>query len=601
MLLFPQIIPTKGTQQVLDTFGGYHHAPRIAEGEFYDMLNLTSDDYPMLASRKKRGKVCAISNPAGLLGGEKLVWVDATKIYYDFEEVTGLVVSDEDWMYPKYMVRMGAYVCVFPDKVYFNTEDLSDFGSMEARFSARQAVGVSYSLCKRDGSAYGSTPTASTQAPANPVNGSLWVDTAEYPHTLKQYSGASGTWVSIPTVYVRIAYPGIGAGFQKYDGVRISGLTDPPEPMHWRASGLQDGEKLLYDCGENYIVIAGMLDRAYTAQSDLLTVERVVPDMDFVVECQNRLWGCKYGEVDGKQVNELYCCALGDFKNWSQFLGLSTDSWRASCGTGGAFTGAVTLGDNPIFFKKDGLHKLFPAADGAHTVTQNGCSGVSDRQECNSLAIVGETLFYCSEDGVMAYDGTLPRRVGDALGTEKLTAVCAAAQGEKYYLCCYDGAHKYRLLVFDAAKGLWHREDAAEFSWMVNAEHRIFAIETKSTQSILHCLTDAGYRRVSEKEGAISWSAESGTVGYHSVGNKYVGRFAIRMTLPVGSCADLYLEYDSSGSWEHRGHLSGRGTASFTVPVRPRRCDHFRWKLCGTGEVRVFSVAKYMQQGSDVR
>ena len=40
---------------------------------------------------------------------------------------------------------------------------------------------------------------------------------------------------------------------------------------------------------------------------------------------------------------------------------------------------------------------------------------------------------------------------------------------------------------------------------------------------------------------------------------------------------------------------------STMLPVRPRRCDHFEMRLTGTGDVRVFSIAKIMEQGSDGR
>jgi len=86
--------------------------------------------------------------------------------------------------------------------------------------------------------------------------------------------------------------------------------------------------------------------------------------MDFITESGNRLWGCKYGVADGETVNEIYCCKLGDFKNWECYQGVSTDSWRASCGTDGKWTGAATLADSPIFFKEDCFHRVYPSATG---------------------------------------------------------------------------------------------------------------------------------------------------------------------------------------------------------------------------------------------
>ena len=72
------------------------------------------------------------------------------------------------------------------------------------------------------------------------------------------------------------------------------------------------------------------------------------------------------------------------------------------------------------------------------------------------------------------------------------------------------------------------------------------------------------------------------------------------MKLPVGSSADMYIEYDSDGIWHHAGHMEGVGTNTFMLPVRPRRCDHFRFKMTGTGDIRIYSLARILEKGSDI-
>lgn len=109
--------------------------------------------------------------------------------------------------------------------------------------------------------------------------------------------------------------------------------------------------KVIYARDDDYIVVVGLIDLTYEQTVGTVTVERSVPEMDYVCEAQNRVWGCKYGMVDGKAVNELYCCALGDFKNWNRFLGISTDAWAASVGSDGAWTGAANYLGLPHVFQ----------------------------------------------------------------------------------------------------------------------------------------------------------------------------------------------------------------------------------------------------------
>ena len=60
-MFYPKL--TEQRQQTLTTeaFLGYDHDLKLSDGEFYDMENLTSDCYPLLAPRVRRGTVQALS------------------------------------------------------------------------------------------------------------------------------------------------------------------------------------------------------------------------------------------------------------------------------------------------------------------------------------------------------------------------------------------------------------------------------------------------------------------------------------------------------------------------------------------------------------
>ena len=52
---------------MVDVFKGYNHNLRIGDGEFFDMKNMTSDHYPVLSPRGKRGLYASPNNPTGLI------------------------------------------------------------------------------------------------------------------------------------------------------------------------------------------------------------------------------------------------------------------------------------------------------------------------------------------------------------------------------------------------------------------------------------------------------------------------------------------------------------------------------------------------------
>ena len=595
MPYFPTLTETYSTQQVTDVFQGYNHNLKIGDGEFYDMKNLTSSYYPLFANRGKRGTVSNLNAPKALLAKSKLAYIDGTSLFYADEDLTtylnaaGFYISADKEMHPKQLISMGAYIVIYPDKLYINTANYTDCGSIDASFSTAKDSEVLYTLSKVDGTEY-DTPSIGTAEPENPDNGALWIDTSSSNHSLKQYSSNTGMWVQVATVYTKISYAGIGKSFTKFDGVKISGCTAEDEANKKQIEAI-NGTKIIYDKGDDYIVVVGLIDQAYTQTTGTVTVSRKMPDLDFITEAENRLWGCKYGLVDGQTVNEIYCCALGDFKNWEQYLHLSTDSWRASVGTDGEWTGAVTHLGYPIFFKENCLHKVYISSAGAHQIADTACRGVQKGSD-KSLVVVNETLYFKSVTDICAYDGSLPVSVSPQLGTERYFAAVAGSIGDKYYVSMKDSLEKWHLFAYDTQKGFWHHEDETHAMEFARCNGHLYYINVDT--NALMCTDSNGIL-----EGDVSWSATTGIMRYTTVEQKYISRFNLRMRLPVGSEADMYIQYDSDGIWHHAGHMIGTGMKTFMLPVRPRRCDHFQFRIEGTGDIRIYSFAKILDGGSD--
>ena len=401
-------------------------------------------------------------------------------------------------------------------------------------------------------------------------------------------------WVEQATTYVKLAAAGIGAGLQQWDGVSISGLAAPAGATEAERSQVEalNGTVVLYGADTDYIIVIGLVDTALSLTSGTVRVAREVPDMDFITEAENRLWGCKYGYVNGQTVNEIFGCALGDFKNWNRFLGISTDSWYGSVGTDGQWTGAATLLGHPVFFKETCLHKLYISAGGAHQLVSAPCRGVQRGSE-KSLQVVGEVLYYKGKTGVYRYDGSTPEPVSAALGTEMYYEGTAGVWGDKYYLAMRDEAENWSLFCYDTGKGLWTREDGAKPLCFAATSEDLFYIDR--ADKTLRAVNG----RQGTAEGAFDWYGVTGILGFEDANRKYLSRFNLRLDLEDGARADLYLQYDSDGRWIHRGHMEAQGLQTFLLPVRPRRCDHLQIKLEGRGGARLYSITREYQRGSD--
>lgn len=621
---YSTLIETQQSRDMIDAFGGYNHNLRIAESEFFDMKNMTADNYPVMSPRHKRGKLKLTDYyhvphyVTGMTSKEHLIYVDfniSPRIFFYNDGVFGDDEIPELTTSKKEIISMGSYLIVLPDKRWINLsmkgihEEGTDYGSIENFFESDGEV--HYQMCRVDGTEY-ENATESETAPSSPSNGDYWIDTSATPHTLKQYIANQSMWTPIVTTYVRISAKDIAKGFKQYDGVKISGMAPG------QLSDFNNKKSILYevhrdDDGEgagDYIVIVGFLDES-VSQTTKLKVERKMPKMDFVIESGNRLWGCRYGtNEDNELVNEIYASKLGDFTNWDCYMGLSTDSYTVSCGSDGYFTGAISYMGNPIFFKENCIHKVFGNIPSNFQVQTTECSGVMHGAG-RSLAIVHDVLFYKSRHGVCAFDGSMPKEVASALGDIHYTALdpyegndenkfingaIATAHGNKYIINMKSEIdEKWYLLVYDTAKGIWTKEDEVKADFMCSYKNDVYFVDSNDKQ--IYTMFESG--DLVEEEEKVEWMVESGVLTTDMPDRKYISKVNMRMSLGVGSSVMIYIQYDSCGDWEHVSTMTGTSLRSFTLPIRPKRCDHFRLKLLGWGDANIYSISKTIEQGSD--
>ena len=646
------------SQDVISVFKGYNHNLSIDVGEFYDMENLSSNAYPLLTPRPQRGYLLdretflnaavradtdavtimettfllAVGNVEGIYtfvydsGDYKLdgtvVTLTAFGIFGDpqatfnvkvSKQVEGCAEFDEllyfvmgDWLCKyesgnavkvvelKYgqgerqLIPMGGRLVIMPDKlVYDGTINLIPMDSA----TSASGTSVTFTPC-----IVGSeNATVANTAPGSPNDGDYWLDTDVDPNMLKRYSSTSSSWTQIATDSVMITYSGIGDSFEVGDGIEISGIVgaDQIEALN--------GANVIKSKDTNYIVITGMISKVEQPTSGTITFKREMPDMDFVIECKNRLWGCKYG--DG--LNEIYASKLGDPTNWNCFEGLSTDSFASTVGKDGSFTGAVNYFGYPLFFKEDTLYKVHGDYPANYRVVDTPVKGVLKGSH-RSLAIVGSTLFYKSRNGICAYNGSLPSEINLPFGGNKYDGddygkgASGGAFNNKYYISMKDD--KWHLFVYDTSRGLLHREDNTHASYFCATKEDLIYFDAGTNEA----MTVNGYG--TKDISLVKWMADTGEIGMTSASNrgrtqfpekKYLSRMLVRFSVEMGSMIAFYIQYDSNGTWEKVSSSTETRLGTMTTEIRPKRCDHFRIKIIGEGGVKLYSITKIYHRGSD--
>lgn len=517
------------------------------------------------------------------------------------------------------LVRMGSRVIDTTNGVWIDAVKLAAGIPEEAEEEPVKVYGrlavdsfgggqVTLTMCDIDGKAFSGVVSSATEPQ---TQAGYWLDSSGNDLALRQWDVSTRAWVQVSSTYIRVDMDEMEQGadvnwtdLKKGDTVQLE-ATLLPSGTAPEVAKLLTGTHYLYDFTagpgpQASMLLSGIIPaETVTLSLASISILREYPKMDYVVEAGNRLWGCRYSEAEG--INEIYASKLGDASNWEVFQGLSTDSWRASRGTAGAFTGAAVLDGNPLFFRENSLEKVFPSASGAHQIQCYDLEGV-EQGAADSLCVIEDRLYYKSRQGVMVYTGTLPRRISDAFGELCFTGGSAARHGRKYCLATRmrtAGEETPVALIFDPRTGDWHIESEA---WEGKAV---------TWQDCLYYIDGGQIYRMGQgnSEGCadVRWFAETGPQGLQissSRGStilaehKWISRIRLRYQMETGARAKVMISYDGR-QWLQAARLFGNRMGSAEANIFPRRCDHFRLRLEGTGGLQLWSVTMTIKRSDE--
>lgn len=504
----PYINANPTTKKIVGQFGGINEQKQIAESQFSDMKNMSSRFFPAIGTRKPRGEIIkTLEKPNGLYYKNGLAYVDGTELYYKGEKIAEVEDSE------KQMVGLGAYLCVFPDKIVYNTQT----GELD-----------------------------------------------QIEKTWQQEEKATIAPLTTASTYIKISSSGIGTQFSLYDAVTISGCEK--DSLN-KTAVIQDKE-------DDFIVIIGDLGEEIEQESGI-SVKRTGPDIDFVAELDNRLWACS------SKNHEIYASKLGDPLNWNAFEGISTDSYAATVGTDGDFTGAVSHLGYILFFKEDMIHKVYGNKPSNIQITSLPLRGVAKGCE-KSLCIVNETLYYAARNNICAYEGSMPYSISDELssGYEDATA---GQFGDNYYISLKYG-DDWKLYIYDPTYKAWYLEDDTQMKYAAYGEGDLYYINQNGE-----------LRTIAGGEEEIEWSIESGDLLEGSMNKKKLVK--LQLLIELSGYAEVFFKTSKSGLWERLTTLRPTTKESFQVPLIPNRATYYRYKIQGKGQMILYGIMKSYKGG----
>ncbi len=624
----------KKTRRQVVRFGGLNRTQNFQEGELADSLGLSCREWPCLGQRPGRQRISFSS--AGYT--ELYAWDELVTVAGKWENY-GLNRVGEETPGKKQFAVVNTKLCVFPDKKYLDLETmtLQDLGARVDTVASSVVFGTDYLELRaphsilgrytfgKDGSleflnrfhfkvyaqedlswepktGWGEMPyvekTAWELEKGDCLMLPLSSDRKDRPpdYQAEGYGGyatdfdawgdyvyvtknefSNGGYSYFTLTLERRNAEGTNQSFEDCplavgDTVTVSGcMTLEENNVPLRIKAIED-TRLTFD---SPVPMTG-------EEKGAVSLERRIPDLDFICESGNRLVGVSNAD------RTVYVSALGDPTNFFAYqAGDAAGSYAVTAGTSGDFTGCVAYGGHVLVFKEECLHRPMGDRPGNYALYTDQVPGLQKGSE-RSLVILGEVLYYKGREGVYAYSGSTPRLISAALGDIPYQAAAAGTDGQRYYISMErTDTEVWEFLSYDTRAGLWLKEE----DWRADA----FARKGGGLYMLSGAVVYALDRGEDDQGQAIGWEATFTPFDEAVHERKYPSRLLARLELGEGAWVEAELSRDGGpfqNVWTSHGHAT-----TAVIPIRPGRCDRYQLRLKGKGRCLLRSLEREFSLG----
>ena len=532
-------------------FGGLNRSPLCADVEFADMGNLSSDRFPYLSPCKQRAvkanksgieavtapKIEANKTITTFTGvADNKFYYEGTQIYYEGTQ-TSKITLDSKYAGKRCLVDFNGNILVLPDKQYYSYVDKAGGGialsveSVSLTFTSSGSVDDSTLKCTISGTGLGVFKSGDALV-------------------------ISGTGTAADTVMVSSKYN------QADDDAIVSCVVNSVSGNTLTVTySNRNGDKVKFPEGGG-------------SQTETGSVVRGVPEILRACVHNNRVFG--YDESGER----IYASKLGDFRNWYAYEGLSTDGWYSEVGTEGAFTGIAACSMGVVAFKHNYLHLIYGDTPRNFTLQPAIPVGCIDGR---SIVDIQGVLFFLSFDGVYAFSGGYPRRVSDALDM-RYTEGIAGSDGKKYYLSAKRADGDWELVVYDLARGVWHREDDFHAVGFFRYNDGFYGADSENVY------------RMDAENYATKWYTESKRYDDGTMENRGLNNLYLRIHAREGSKVEVRAK-SGDGDWRLCGSINGPFHGVHRFPVRFESRDSYQYKISGEGHAEIEAIERVLYSG----
>ena len=281
------------------------------------------------------------------------------------------------------------------------------------------------------------------------------------------------------------------------------------------------------------------------------------------------------------QNDQIHISYQSDLTKWTEYLVDNqikpTVAQNITLEEGGDFIGGICYKGKPIIFKQRSMYGLYNnyALFYLSKIADVGCINPKSIAECNG------TLYFLSEQGLMAYSGGLPKLVSKEC-PELSVAVCsstACADGRYYYIGNY---------FYDTAESVWGKmraDSSVDSNCYFNGT--VYYLQPKTQNGTeMEQISRYDPRHFNSELEPDEWYFVTKRFHEDNPYQKQLSKLYIRAEPQQPADIKVWISTDDS-EWKelYSAHLTQAGRQKILLRVPP--CESCRFKVSGSGKVTI--------------
>ena len=252
--------------------------------------------------------------------------------------------------------------------------------------------------------------------------------------------------------------------------------------------------------------------------------------------------------------------------------------------TPGLVTGMCEYGNDLLVFKESSITVISgdtPSNYYAYPIQGIGCI------DPKSIAVTPSGVLFLSYNGFYIYSGNVPQLFSARLNTKYISAV-AGYNDSIYYACAVRADNgKRELLTYNLQYNVWHILDDIDASgffafrgkWYIADKTKIYECDSSN-----------------EITETVDWSFTSVKIHDNTLDEKGLTELWIRCEMEDGAEFKVETKADDEKFKTH-GTYTGAGRQIFRCPIRMNMCDNYQYRISGHGNVVFYEIETHKAFG----